>query len=103
MANLSGTEKQVTWAEGIRAERLGRWESVIADLDAVEYPRHQMLSGIMRQIVATLSGATEAATWIDGRDCPSTMLHIMGITRADAAARFGTDPRTFRDACVMMR
>lgn len=96
---MTGTEKQIAWASDIRTANMEKWSAVIADLNTSTRDRDQMLVGIIAKIIATVEDCTDAATWIDGRDNVSVMLHVMG--KKDATL-FGTDPRELRNVISMM-
>ena len=94
-----GTEKQIASATAIRADKLSKWGTLIAELNSVDRARNQMLADVLSKIVSTVSECADAEVWIDGRDSVAVMLHCIG--QKDAAL-FGTDAREFRNILNMM-
>ena len=73
-AALTGTPKQVEWAERIRAHKLEELEAYYADLFArakragQTAPPAEAIAKAKAQIVAKLNRRTSASWWIDHRE-----------------------------------
>ena len=102
MTTLTGTEKQIAWATDIRAGKMEKWAALIAERNASTRERSQMIARVIGQIVNTLSEASEASIWIDGRNNVSQMLNEMGILIADASTRYDASTADLRDIYSMM-
>lgn len=68
---LTGSEKQILWAEGIRTQKLTSLESVINELP-IEDRNDQRFP----LVIESLKGKTSASWWIDRRDCK--IISMMG-------------------------
>lgn len=72
---MKGTEKQVKWAESIKAETMTAVERMRKQFEAdaakakadASDPRYQAAIAIFDRCVASLQAQTEAAWWIDNR------------------------------------
>ena len=59
-AELKGSEKQIAWAESIRAEKMAEMKKMPAANDQTK--------AIKEKIVETMAGINEARWWIDSRN-----------------------------------
>lgn len=91
-ATLTGTEKQLAWAEQIRSAQmaaLAKWNAgaaeLIADEDAENQPE---LTAWVAKVSAAIERQTAAAWWIDHRDCPldELMAHAAKVDRIDCVS-----------------
>jgi hypothetical protein len=67
MAVLTGTEKEVEWAESIRAEAIEAAEAAMADAEGsvdLSDPKMAAKMEAGREALATMRRATDAAWWI---------------------------------------
>lgn len=80
---LTGSEKQIAWAEDIRAE-------------TIDWLRAEGAGEITdEQITAALQWATEAALWIEYRECPAASRWF--IVAENGAQKVFPDPLGFGD------
>ena len=91
---LSGSPKQVDWAETIRAEKLAeidthyakmlsQWAAMDltpAQAEQIERGKHMFMAGL-----ATLKGESSAAWWIDNKDRPGRLIVKQVADEVEAA------------------
>jgi hypothetical protein len=98
LATLTGSEKQVAWAETIRAEKFAGFARVIANQeDSIEQAQINVETGgdparrlypaiaVLEKMIAMLdflASETQATTWIDSRNRTSAQLLCNGLVRS---------------------
>lgn len=65
---LQGSEKQIAWAESIRAKQMPALLKLAADLDNAPESANQDAVRIGKEIVSRAINCTSAKDWIDARD-----------------------------------
>ncbi len=90
LPNLTGSEKQVAWAETIRRDRLAQLDKV---LDALRQPASRLTEAGRADLFAALDrlageyrGQAEARWWIDHRGMSLTTTDLAQAIRARALA-----------------
>lgn len=78
MQTLTGSEKQVAWAETVRADLLAQVDATIAKMDAANPNPDDKGRAVREQVIAArerMSRQTSAAWWLDHRsDSPQMVL-----------------------------
>lgn len=101
MIALTGTEKQISWAEEIRAKKFEFWNAEIERLSETPRQRYMDIISVIRVTMSVAETISDASYWIDGRDNTSVLLHCAGVDRTDA--RYGDlSPRAVRDILMMI-
>lgn len=65
---LTGSDKQIAWAETIRAKAADQLAALSAKLDSAPASANQTAISIAREIIASTIALTNASAWIDSRD-----------------------------------
>lgn len=65
---LTGSPKQIAWAESIRAKQVAQLQALDAKLAVAPATANTEAVRIGREIIASMIARTDAKAWIDGRD-----------------------------------
>lgn len=104
-AFTTGTEKQIAWAEKIRAAKIEKWSAAIAVLMASSRDMRRQWGADMQAVVNVALTNTDAEAWIDGRDRVHMVLWAFGAGWAgygQAAAKCGLDQASYDAACAAL-
>lgn len=95
MTKLNGSEKQVRWAEEIKAKRLEEVRNWVSEVAKAEGAGDAEAAAFLAKVEEVLAGQTEAGWWIDTRNIQDIGIFVdkadhdamMGIGR-DKALRY---------------
>ena len=103
---LTGTEKQVAWANTIRETAIAHWDTVIAEKVADDAAYWAQTIADARAIIARAAAVGQASAWIDARSRnganPWKVIAAAGTGWAAASREMGMDARIYQSTADML-
>lgn len=85
LPSLTGSAKQIAWAESIRAKAAAQLAELSAKLDAAPATANHAAIAIAREIISSTLAQTDARAWIDSRDTNCDQHWLSAQTKAKMA------------------